>query len=252
MTLQLNAPGEGIRFKEFYGPNNKQMFSLVVERRTLLSAAGFMRRYLEVLKLYGNATQDWKPTYDNVLRAWEDNYFNLGDGALRHSDGRMKVALDAPYIRALTPETRLVNGAVDLSDSYYAALDGEEFSNADVGKYCVTVLGSDAKKNPVWLALARGDSALLDEFVGGRLERAARFIYRRDEFMGVHAPPVPKEGAAGRLWTVHRFSAGISSSMAYGSSHLDHKYDGCLVGEEPEAQHGAAAGQLERKVAVPK
>ncbi len=245
MALQLNTLAEGERFKEFYGANNRQMPLLLAEGRTLLSAAGLMSRYLEVLELYRNAPEELKPAYESLVEVWEDNYFDLGDGAARHSDGRMKVVPDAPYLRLLTPETRLVNGAVDLSD-VYAALVGEEFSKANVEKYCgVALTRSDAKENPIWLALARGDKALLDAFVDACFSQAKKRFRYDGDMMGVYEPRVPKEGAAGRLWAVCGLSGGIYGSRANGLSHLDYGGEGQLVGEAPEAQR-ATAGQLER------
>lgn len=242
MSLQLNNPV--IDFKEFYGPNNEQMPLLIGEGRTPLSAAGLMSRYLEVLKLHKKAPKELKPSYASLLRAWENNYFDTGDGAARHSDGRMKVAADAPYLRLLTPETRLVNGAVDLSNGY-AALAGEEFSKADVDKYCgMSLSRSYAKKNPIWLELARNDKALLDEFVDARFAQAKERFRYDDKMMGVYAPPVPTEGAAGRLWSVYGLDDYIYGSGADGSNHLVND-GGCLVGVAPEAQR-AAAGKLKQ------
>ncbi len=241
MALQLNDPGSE-KYEEFYGANINQMPLLTGEGRTPLSAVDLMSRYLEVLDLHKNAPKELKPAYASLLRAWGDN-FDLGDGAARHSDGRMKVEPDANYLRLLTPKTRLVNGAVDLSEGY-EALTGEEFGKAQVDKYCgVSLSRSDAKSNPVWLALARGDKSLLSEFVDARFARAKERFHYDGKMMGVHAPAVPKEGAAGRLWFVDRF---IYYSRAIGYNHLVN-YDGRLVGVAPEAQR-AASRALEQRV----
>src|SRR3990167_9218704 len=117
MSLQLNNPV--VDFKEFYGQNIRQMPLLIGEGRTPLSTAGLMRKYLEVLDLYKKAPKELKPAYASLLSAWEDNYFDTGDGAVRFSEGGLHVAPDAPYLRLLTPETKLVNGAVvDLTNGY--------------------------------------------------------------------------------------------------------------------------------------
>lgn len=233
MSLQLNNPG--VNFKEFYGRNTEQMPLLIAEGRTPLSAAGLMGRYLEVLELLKNAPKGLKPTYAALVKAWEDSYFDTGDGSARHSDGRMKVVPDAAYLRMLTPETKLVSGSVDLSGTY-ETLPGEEFTKADVDKYCGMALSrSDTKKNPVWLALARGDKALLATFVDARFARAKERRYN-GKMMGVYAPPVPAEGAAGRLWVVGRLFYGSGSSWVGGDSSLAR--NGRLVGGKGAASRG--------------
>lgn len=256
MSLQLNGPNELVDgYKEFYGANNRQMPLLIGEGRTPLSAAGLMIRYLEVLRLHKNAPEELKPAYALLVSAWEDNYFDTGDGAARHSDGRMKVVPDAPYLRLLTPETRLVSGAVDLSDGY-EALAGEEFSKANVDKYCGRPLSRrDAKKNPVWLALA-GDKALLDELMNARFARAkGRFEYSRRNYgklMGISAPPVPYYdiGAAGRLWTVRKLGDNSTGwvHLDFGDDPLGDYGDGRLVGVAQEAQRAATPPTLERRI----
>ena len=250
MSLQLNGPNEPVEsYKEFYGPNNMQMSLLIADGRTPLSSDGLMSRYLEVLRLHRDAPKELKPAYTSVLKAWEDNHFDTGDGAPRHSDGRMKVVPDAHYLRILTPETRLVGGAVDLSE-IYTTLNVEEFSEADVERYCGMPLSrSGAKKNPVWLALARGDKALLGDFVDARFSRAKQLYGYKGKMMGVYAPPVPKEGEAGRLWAVYGLYGGIDGSWAGGSGRLDDNFGRLVVGA-PEAQR-AAQQTLEQRVLVP-
>lgn len=250
MSLQLNDPGSD-KYKEFYGPNNVQMPLLIGEGRTPLSVVGLMSRYLEVLKLHSSAPE-LKPAYALLAEAWGNNYFDTGDLAARHSDGRMKVAPDASYLLLITHETRLVNGAVDLSEGY-ADLAGYEFSKANVNEYCGMALDrSDAKMNPVWLALAGGDKTLLDEFVDARFaQEKERFRYD-GKMMGVYAPPVPKEGVTGRLWTVFRLGVNIYGSWAYGNLHLDLSFgsDDCgrLVGVTLEAQRAAAVATVNHEL----
>ncbi|MBI2143343.1 hypothetical protein HYU20_03305 [Candidatus Woesearchaeota archaeon] len=274
MPLQLNAPGEGERFKGFSGLNIKQMPSLIAKGRTPLSAAGLMSRYLEVLKLLRDAPEELKPAYASLLKAWEDGCFDLGDGALRHHNGGMNVAPDAQYLRLLTPKTVLVYGAVELSDEAYAAPAGVKFSEAQVNKYCGIPQNRDeAKKNPVWLALAR-DKALLDEFVGARFARAKERFGHDDKMMMIEPPTASSEGAAGTLWRVSGLTDIINRSMASGIVFLGgyitgdptirgkYVYDpnnpwaprpakreggGVLVGVAPEAQL-AVSPTLERRI----
>ena len=208
---------------------------LIGEGRSPLSAAGLMKRRLEVLEQLKNAPENMKETYKAVMFSWWDNYFDTGDGAVRHSDGRLKVVPDAPYLRSWSPETQLVDGAVPLSDDVYKGLEGEEFSAEQVERFFNKALSRRAaREHPGRLALARGDKALLGEFVDAAFAQAKeRFKYDGD-MMGVYHLVVPSEGAAGRLWFVARLLDLIYSSWAGGYDHLD-DYDGRLVGVAPEA-----------------
>jgi hypothetical protein len=219
--LQLNGPV--LDYKAFPEegtvPNTGQMPLLIAEGRTPLSVAGLMRRRLEVL---GGS--------EVVRHSWFDNSFDTGDGAVRHSDGRLKVVVDAQYLRSLSPKTGLVNGAVPLSDDVYKGLVGEEFSPDQVGRFFNKALSRrKAKVHPGWLALARGDKALLGEFVDVTFAQAKERFRYDGEMMGVYSRSVPGEGAAGCLWFVSRLDGGIFNSRASGYDHLDY-YGGLLVG----------------------
>lgn len=184
---------------------------LIAEGRILLSVAGLMKRRLEVLDAYNAAVAAKKPKeevtfLESVTNAWWDNYFESGDGNVRHRDGRLKIVPDAKYLRELTPETKLFGGSVNLSDSAYEKLAGEEFSKAEVEKYFHKMLNkAEAKAHPVWLALARGDKKLLGMYVDAVFYRAKqRFNYHYDKAMDIYdvPTPVPEQGAVGRLWVV--------------------------------------------------
>lgn len=262
MVLQLNAPSEGKRFKEFYGPNNQQMPLLVADGRAPLSSAGLMKRRVEVLDMLLSAASGIRykrfsdleknpktaPFYQ-LLVAWFDNYFDTGTGAPRHSNGSMKVAPDAPYLKLLTPKTKLVNGAVPLTNQDYAGLAGVEFSSAEVERYWGNYLSRRAaREHPVWLALA-GDKALLRAFADATFALAKERLGYDGKLMYVSPPPVPSEGAAGRLWCVGRLGDNFDYSRADGYDNLD--YDlGRLVREAHGAQR-AAPRTLEQKVLVP-
>lgn len=214
--------------------------------RLPMSSYGFMKRYVEVLAQRLSAPMHLRHAYDALLNTLENLYLSSGDGAARHSDERMKVTPDASYLKLITLETKLVGGAVNLSEGY-AALAGEEFSKADVDKHCGRPLSeSDAMQNPVWMALARADRSLLGEFVRARFARAKELFNYSGNMMGILPPAVPNVGAAGRLWAVSRLLDLIYSSRAYGNLHLDDD-DGRLVGVAPEAQR-AARQTLERRV----
>lgn len=235
------------------GKNEKG--KLIDVPRVPMSFYGFMNRYLEVLSLLGHASKYLRPACDALLRSLDTNYFFTGDGAVRHSNGRLKVVPDAQYLRLLTPETKLVKSAVDLSYGGYENLAGEEFSQADVEFNCCKWQSrSQAKRNPVWLALARGDKALLNEFVDARFAREKQLFGWEGSMMGVYAPRVPKkEAAAGRLWAVNRLhDFYIGSSHANGKYSLNNGGGWWLIGvaPAPEAQRAAAHAMptLEQKI----
>ncbi|MBI3033842.1 hypothetical protein HYY72_01675 [Candidatus Woesearchaeota archaeon] len=242
MSLQLNIPVAD--YMEFYGSTVEQMSLLVAEGRSPLSVSGLMKRRLEVLA---------SGVPDEVKLAWWDNYVDTGDGAVRHSDGRLKIVPDAEYLRQFTPEKVLVNGAVPLSNDFYRGLEGEEFSPQQVERYFNKPLGSsDAKINPGWLALAGGDKSLLAGFVDSTFAQAKERFGYDGNLMGIYHSTVPSEGAAGRLWFVAGLGGSISSGGAVGVNHLGSD-GGRFVGVAPEARAvtgGVAGPTLDQTVNV--
>ncbi|MBI3050958.1 hypothetical protein HYY74_00695 [Candidatus Woesearchaeota archaeon] len=229
MSLQLNVPVAD--YKDFYGSNAEQMPLLIAGGRSPLSAAGLMRERLAVLA---------SGVPDEVKLAWWDNYIDTGDGAVRHSDGRLKIVPDAQYLRQLTQETALVDGAVPFSDDVYRGLEGMELSPQHVAHHFNRPLGkSEAKKSLGWLALARGDKSLLAEIVDYTFAQAKERFGYDGKMMGIYHSAVPSEGAAGRLWFVVGLVDSISSGRAVGNYHLG-SGDGRLVGVALEAR--AVAG----------
>lgn len=245
--LQLNVPV--LDYKAFphngSSSNTQQMPLLIAEGRTPLSVVGLMKQRLEILAAYKNVPKELKSAYEAVMKNWWDNYFDTGDGAVRHSDGRLKVVHDALYLRQISPQTRLVDGAVPLGD-VYNGLEGQEFTTQDVERYFNKPLSRrEAVDNPGWLALFRGDKVLQKEAVGVTFAQSKERFGYDGKMMGIYHGTVPKEGAAGRLWFVGGLG-GIGSSRA-GGGHLD-LGSGRLVGVAPEAQRAAAGRTLEQRV----
>ena len=231
MTLQLNVPAPD--FKEFYGRNTEQMPLLIGECRIPLSVVGLMNTRLEVLS---------RGVPEQVKLAWWDNYFDTGDGAVRHSDGRLKIVHDAQYLKLLTQGTKLVNGAVPFSDDFYRGLDGQEFTSADVEKYFNKSLSeSEARTNPGWVALARGDKSLLSAVVDATFSQAKERLGYIGNMMGICHNTVSSEGAAGCLWLVAGLHVSIKYGWADGVGLLDYG-NGRLVGVAPEAR--ASTGSI--------
>ncbi|MCD4666540.1 hypothetical protein K8R47_01895 [archaeon] len=220
MSLQLNEPR--VDYKEFYGANHKQMPNLIADGRVPMSVSGLMRKRLEVLT--GGS--------EDVKSAWHDNYFDTGgDGIGYNTNGNAKIVLDSKLARDLNKKSKLRNGALVLPEGMYKSLEGPEFTRDDLGKYATSnVLTLDeVKSNPIWLALARGDQDLLNEYADMVFAQTKqRFGY--DKNMGLWVSGKPKEPNM-RLWCVSRLGCGSSAS---GDSYLDCS-NGRLVGVAPEA-----------------
>ncbi len=268
MSSQLNMPSVDYNYKEFLGGNAEQMQLLLSGKdnngivvdvpRVPISVFGVMEQRIvvfEFLKLASN--RGWRAyrrlgshyevvqNFTEIMENWFDKRIDTCDGVVRHSDGRLKVVLDAQYLRQLTHDTKLVDGAVPLSDDVYRGLSGEEFSSKQVGQYFNKPLSrGEAKQHPVWLSLLRGDQGLLNMAVNVIFSQANGRLGGVGKMMGIYTPSAPKEGASGRLWSVCRLDDYINYSRANGSSHLD-DLNGRLVGVAPEAPRAAT---LERRV----
>lgn len=180
MALTLNE--SPVTYKEFsnsatgHARNIDQMPALMAEGRTPLSVSGLMKRRLEVRSL---------PVENEVRSSWVDNYFDAGDAVVYHPDGRVKVVLDSQTLREINPQSQLRSGGLILPDGVYDTIKGAEFKRSDLEKYTGDSLSArQARKNPIWQALAR-DKNLLDEYVDFVFkETKDRFSY--DENMGIY------------------------------------------------------------------
>lgn len=220
-SLKLNEPIE--KFKEFYGKNTDQMPKILGEGRTPLSVAGLMKRRLEAL----TASED-------VMDAWWNNYFDTGDAVIYHPDGRFKVVINAePIWKEFSPNSKLKSGALILPEGTYDRLDGESFSREEIGRYGIAgklLTMEEAKRNPIWKALAGEDQALLDSYVDATFKKAKEDFNYSGDMMKIWLSQ-PQEVTAGRLWCVLRL---YDNSSADGDDNLDSDY-GRLVGVAPEA-----------------
>lgn len=218
MTIKLNTSGEGERFKEFYGRNTEQMPKLIAEDRVPMSVAGLMQRRLDVR----NASED-------VKNYWMDNFFNTGDAAVYHPDGRVKIVLDSQYLREMTPDTQRNGGALVLTEDIYNSLEGEEFKKGKLGKTDEWISKKDVKNHGVWKALAR-DQSLLDDYTDLIFaEVEEKFGY--DNAMGVFPISTNGDTPEMRAWCVGR----VGRSNVNGRYNFDNG-GGRLVGVAPEVQ----------------
>lgn len=216
-SLKLN---EIEMFKEFYGKNIDQMPKLLGEGRTPLSTAGLMERKLEVL----TASED-------VKGAWWNNYFSTGDAVIYHPDGRFKVVTGnnaKPFWKELNPKSKLSMRALVLPDGMYDKFNGESFTREEIKRYGIAekmLTMEEAKRNPIWKALAGGDQTLLDSYVDAVFKKAEKNP-GYDKIMGVWLSQ-PQEVILGRVLVLSNDYDGL-----YGDN-LDSL--GRFVGVAPEA-----------------
>jgi len=183
MSLKLNALREADR--EFYGRSTEQIPKLIADGRVPMSVAGLMRRRLDVRNS------------DPIVRGfYMDNHFDTGDAIAYHPDGRVKIVLDSQHLRDMTPEAKLSDGALILTEDVYNALEGKEFNKRQLGKVAKRLSKDEVKYHPVWRALARDQTLLYDYADYIFTEGKKRFGY--DTAMGVFpdfAGDNPKMGA---------------------------------------------------------
>lgn len=216
MGLELNdirAPYRDFRTDEV--PKYvQQMPLLIADGRIPISVAQVMERRL-------NSEQS----------DWNNNYFDTGDAVALSASNRdkFKIVRGAPFLRGVTPDTRLSNGALVLEDGVYAGIQGTEFSREKLGD----LLNRDLPLNKiethqVWLEIV-GDKVLLKEYAERKFaEMGKRFNY--DRAMGIYLLDSQDVDTA-RALTVDRLGDG---SRVWDWSNLDGE-DARLVGVAPEA-----------------
>ena len=219
-SLKLNESVE--KFKEFYGRNIDQMPKLLGEGRIPLSGAGIMERRLEVLTVS-----------EEVRDAWWRHYFDTGDAVIYHPDGRFKVVTGnnaEPVWKELNPKSKLSIGALVLPDGMYDKFNGESFTREEIKRYGIAeklLTKDEAKANPIWKALAKGDQTLLDSYVDATFKKAEK-DHGYDQLMKIWLSK-PQDVTHGRLWCFYGLD---DDSIADCSSDLG-SISGRLVGVAP-------------------
>lgn len=228
MTFSLNIPCESDTFVAYPGSNRTQMPKLLADGRVPLSVAGLMQRRIVVSYPEFGAQYRDTPHQNSVTAvrdAWRTSYFDTGDGVLYHPDGKIKVVLDAGFIRELDPSISLLNGAVKLAEkdcdsaTVYDQINGEQFTRKQV---------EDDKFGTVWLALARGDAHLLEEYKLAVVADSKECYNHERPFMNIYLTS-PQIVAIGRLWCVHS-CYDYSGADAYGIDYSDGRLVGVRAG----------------------
>ena len=224
MSLQLNYQDSEL-FKEFYGRNTEQMPVLLAENRTHMNTAELMTRRV------GVADSD-------LSDVWFNNYFDTGNGILYSEvkTGKVKpVVNNAQILRTLNPKSNLSKGALILSPEEYKAIESSEFTREQLAKYTERSLRKyEVLDNPLWIALANGDVALLKQYRDVVFAKAKE-KYGYDENMGLYLANNQKKPTM-RFWTIDclNFISGANGD----SNNLDNRR-GRLVGLKSEVQSDA-------------
>jgi hypothetical protein len=232
MVLHLNDPVP--EYKAFPEEGTGRMIDLMpllrADRRVMLTMEHMMLRYLGL-----------RVASQEVQANWRNHRINTCDLCVQDPHGSVKIAVDSPALYALTPEAELYNGGLVLD---YPAINGEEFTRAQVEKYT----GRDqskhqAKTNPFWRAFAR-DPHLHKEFVDA-VFAVGKVPWSYKTMMGVYVPDVEKI-TVGRPWAFDKFK-----SRAIAQTSLDDP-NGLLIGYTlkmfiPDAEHAPSLEEhLER------
>jgi len=154
--------------------------------------------------------------YPDLVEIWFDNYFDTGDACAIDSKGNLKVVLDSNHLRELNLETELINGAIVLSNAHYSKLGGEEFDPKIIKRYGVEepLTEKQVNEHPVWLALARGDEALLKAY-SQMIFAKAKEGFGLDKNMSIHLPSTQRMSQL-RSWCA--YGLGYRSNAGGGGS----------------------------------
>jgi|TARA_Y100000310_G_scaffold344480_1_gene457478 hypothetical protein len=135
------------------GKNIEQMPILIGEGMTPLSVSEGMERRLDCI--------EHPEREDFYFR----NYFDTRDGIAYGRKGKAKIVLDCQELMRITPESRLYEGGLIISQRAYDRLKGFEFKIGGTEGVNIFLNRVQAKENEIWGVLARSQE-LLDNYVG--------------------------------------------------------------------------------------
>src|SRR3989344_1384071 len=169
-TLRLDDIAPAPIYQTFQGRYVDAMPALRADNRTAMSIPDLMKRRLQVL----NSGKE------KLIEAWWENYFDFPDGVAYKGD-EVKYVPNAQLLLGITPEAKLSQGALVLTEAQYSKLKGPTFSRKELEKagsnYWLTK--NQVLKNPVWQAVA--GSELLEQYADAHFKR-----YNTNEAMAVY------------------------------------------------------------------
>ena len=168
-TLRLDDIAPAPIYQPFQGGYAYNMPTLRAEGRIPMLIPAHMKRRLQVLKS-GN---------EELVNAWWENYFDSPDGVACKGD-EVKYVPNAQLLLDITPEAKLSNGALVLTEKQYDALQGKTFSRKELEKLGGNngLTKNQVLKHPVWQAVA-GD--ILEQYADAHFKR-----YNAKTLMGVY------------------------------------------------------------------
>lgn len=222
------------KYKLYFGCIAEQMPILLSEGRFPLGAAGLMRLKLEVLESGDKG----------LIASFWNSYFDTDTGIAYHPSGAFKVVPRAEFLRKITRDTPLSEGAVKLGNDVVTSIDNYNSLEGFQVDRETTVLGrrltkQEAENHPVWIALVEEDTKLLKDYVAAVWKRTGC-----ETNMGFWVAE-PQKVATGR--SVYINCDDFSDS--YGDDDVDY-INGCLIGVVHELQEVKASQSDAIKQAV--
>ncbi len=177
--------------------------------------------------------------------AW-DNYFDT-DCGIAGDTNRIYVAPHSPRLRAVTPQTRLVQGGIPLPSDDLSAMVRVYERNEHILSRDLTE--QEARENQLWLDWADGNQARLDRYVENTF-RLGKDSYKYDTMMGIFVPEDAVERALFVYWLGSRSPAFGNYFLNYGTRLVGVRRGEAPPGRAPEKREvpGALAAAPEMKV----
>ena len=201
-------------YKEFNGRYNEQMPLLVNEGLQPLTAKDVIQYRLQAIQS------------KDKIDFWSSRYFDTVTGLAYHN-GELVVIPNSQDLLNITQDFKLNSGSLILSSEQYKGLVKQHriikrkniISGRDLTK-------KEAKNHPIWIKLAQGDKALLNEYTDAIFaETKTRYNY--DENMGIYLPD-DQEQPALRDWFL-RYLGNRSRANAGGGLGGDSRLLGVCV-----------------------
>ena len=235
MTLQLNGQSE--RVAEPYTPFEGRVVDTMPR---LVSGKNEQGEVVDVLRdpaSFAYVLERRMEAPRDVREVWQNNYVFTGDAVSRGIDGSLVSTWDSPILRTVTPESRLTNGALNLSTAQWNELrtqqEGVLYLSAE---QVAEVHGKGyVKKDGVWTPETTSVAKVWEHLSRGRdlkgyVEMVADAMPGSERVMGVYLDQTKLSSPNLRSWVA---GSADCSSIAGGSGSLGNS-DGRLVGVAPE------------------